>query len=116
VSMVDNSSFDDQLNYLVSNFKKDHRNKVSIDETLLLLGIKEELGLILTGTELATLINQYQSDDLDSDQMETYDAATIVCGQVASRCFSEDGDDMDYELDWNEDDAGHVFAIIRPMI
>jgi len=105
---------EDHVNYLVTNFKKDPRNKVHVGEDILLLSLKKQQGLEITGIELAELVLGYISGKLDDAQIEIYDAATAVLYEVANCCFGEDDgeDDIDFQIDWADDDDG-MFAIIR---
>jgi len=110
-------SLENHLNDLVSYFKKDPRNKVHVGDDILLLSVKKQQGLEMTGVQLAELVLGYISGKLDDAQMEIYDAATAVFGEVANRCFGEDDgeDDIDFQVEWADDDDGHIFAIIRQM-
>ena len=99
--------------------KKDPRNKTYATEELILASILEETGELISAASLHGLIDQYQSGELSSIDEETYDAASYGCGVLARKCFAEDPEDedaeVDYEIFWLVNDDNSISAEIQMM-
>jgi len=47
--------------------------------------------------------------------MSIYDGAVCACGSAARQCFRDDPEEnIDYEIDWLEQDDGSIIAEVRP--
>ena len=107
-------SFSEQAEKIVSAFKADPRNKVFLGFPTLLAAATEETGRALTESDLKAAIQAYLGGGCEGDQEAVYDGATYACGYVARHCFSEDPDeDVDYEVDWIEEQDGSFTAEVR---
>ena len=110
--------FDDLVDSIVEEFKKDPRNKVFAHQSLLIASVKEETDNEISQDQLGSLIQSYENGELDGDEEELYDAAVYCCSVLARKCFGEDPDDedeeVDYEVSWVENEDGTFSAEIRP--
>jgi hypothetical protein len=109
-----------EISDLIANdYKKDPRNKTYATEELILASILEETGELISAASLHGLIDQYQSGELSSIDEEKYDAASYRCGVLARKCFAEDPEDedaeVDYEIFWLVNDDNSISAEIQMM-
>ena len=94
---------------VVSEFKKDPRNKVFVAWELLLASAREERGEPVEGDVLRDALARFSSGDAEGDDQDLYDAATAVCGEVARACFASSPDeDVDYTTTLLETDDGFI--------
>ena len=104
---------------IANEFRKDPRNKTYANEKLILASIFEETGQHKSVAELHNLIDKYQSGELSSEEEEIYDAASFGCGILARKCFAEDPEDedadIDYEIFWLVNDDNSISAEIQMM-
>lgn len=104
---------------IANEFRKDSRNKTYANEKLILASIFEETGQHKSVAELHNLIDKYQSGELSSEEEEIYDAASYGCGILARKCFAEDPEDedadIDYEIFWLVNDDNSISAEIQMM-
>lgn len=111
-------SLDSQLDMLVTAYQDDPRNKVFVNEAVLLASVAEECGTSITSEQLRQIVTDYQDGDLDDDATEIYDGAVYACAEIARRCFADDPDDeseeVDYQISWIEAEDGSVVAEVRP--
>ena len=109
---------DQQVEQLAAIFHQDPKNKVFANEKLLLASVLEESGNEISAEKLVTIIKSYEDDNLSGADEELYDAAVYCCNVLARKCFAEDAEDEDEEVDfnltWLHKDDGTVFAEIRP--
>lgn len=98
-------ALDDRVSGIVSEFKRDPRNKVFVDFDTLLLSATVETGKkALKKKLLATLEKHSNGDELTDDELALYDGALSVCYQIANQCFEpEDEDDASWEFEWCDD-------------
>jgi len=105
----------DIFDKVVAEFKSDPRNKVFASSELLVKSASEEIGETVDLARLNEVIQKYLSGDMAGDDESIYDGAVAVCGSLARNCFGSDPDeDIDYEIDWLEQDDGSFLAEIRP--
>ena len=100
--------FDELMRNLIGEYKKSPRNKLFIDENLLLASVKEEMGEETSAENLREIINNFLDGKLNEEEERIYDAAVYSCGVAARTCLGNDPDkDVDYELEWilNSDDS-----------
>ena len=104
---------------IANDYKKDPRNKTYATEELILASILEETGELISAASLHGLIDQYQSGELSSIDEEKYDAASYGCGVLARKCFAENPEDedaeVDYEIFWLVNDDNSISAEIQMM-
>lgn len=106
----------DLFNGIVEEFKADPRNKIFASEQLLIMSVTEETGKQINAVEFRKVINKFLAADMTDKDYEIYDGAVAVCGELARSCFGTDPDeDVDYEIEWWEDDDRSFSAVIRPM-
>ena len=100
---------------LTEEYRADPRNKIFINEQILIASATEETGNKITAAQLRKVIAAYLSGDM-TDKMESiYDGAVFSCGASARQCFGDDPDeDIDYEIDWLKQDDGSFIAEVRP--
>ena len=104
----------DAITNVVREFKADPRNKVSIEEDLLIISASEETGEKVTASALRKAIAAYLKGKSNDKQMALYDGATYVCGMAARLCFGDNPDeDIDYEVDWSTQSNGALVAVVR---
>ncbi len=100
---------------VIVDFKKEPRNKVFVNFSTLLASAIEEIGREITGEDLSTAIDDYQLGDLDDESEAIYDGAVAICGYIARSCFGGDpDDDIDYDIQWIQEDNGEFTAEVRP--
>ena len=100
---------------LVAEFKSDPRNKVFAPSELLVESASEETGETVDLAKLNEVISKYLSGDMTEDDEVIYDGAVAICGSLARNCFGSDPDeDIDYVIDWLEQDDGSFIAEISP--
>lgn len=105
----------DLFDEIVSTFKSDPRTKVFASEELLIESVQEETNKKISTSQLRSIIYKYISGDMADKDEVVYDGAVAICGALARNCFSEDPEeDIDYEIDWLEQDDGSYIAEIRP--
>lgn len=109
------------IDKIVSDFKKDPRNKVYIDEKTLLAAAIEETGEKIKIERLRQAINNYMNDAMEDDDYSIYDGAVYACQVAANDCFgdpAEQDDDEDYsveyDVEWIVNDDGSFTAEVRP--
>jgi hypothetical protein len=108
----------DLFNGIVEEFKADPRNKIFASEQLLIMSVKEETGKQINAVELRKVINKFLAADMTDKDYEIYDGAVAVCGELARSCFGADpseGEDVDFQIEWCDDENGSFSAVIRPM-
>ena len=114
----DMSDFEGLIEKVVKEFRSDPRNKVFAPQELLIASALEELGKEISFDELKSLVDDYESGSLDEDQEEIYDGIVYCCAELARKCFGEEPDDedeeVDYEISWIENGDGSIAAEIRP--
>lgn len=103
---------DNLVEKTAAEFKADPRTQVEVSHEILVAAAKEELGRALSSDEINKIIESYVNGDLESE--EEYDAIVYGCAEVARACFAEDpedeDEDVDYEIDWSQEDGGNYFA------
>ena len=108
-------SLNEMVEKLASEFKADPRNKISVNEEMLIASATEETGKNVTAAKLRKVIAAYLSGDMDEKLEAIYDGAVYACGLSARHCFSDDpDDDIDYEVDWQKQEDGSYIAEVRP--
>ena len=111
-------NFDELIETISGEFHKEPRNKVFAPQELLIASVKEEMGEDISAEKLSLIVSSYQEGELDGDDEEIYDAAVYCCSVLARKCFADDPDDedaeVDYEISWIENEDGSTSAEIRP--
>jgi len=100
--------FDQLMENFIIEYRKSPRNKIYINEELLIASVEEETGEKISTKDLRKIIKKYIDGDLNEQQEQVYDAAVYSCGVAARSCLGNDPEeDIDYELDWisNSDDS-----------
>ena len=110
--------FDELIEKISDEFHKDPRNKVFAPQELLIASVKEEMGEDISAERLSSIVSSYEEGEIDGDEEEFYDAAVYCCGVLARKCFADDPEDEDaevqYEISWFENEDGSIAAEIRP--
>ena len=113
--------FAELIDKVIDDYKADPRNKIFIDESVLLSAAIEETGNPVTVDQLRSVISNFLSGEMDGDDYSIYDGAIYACAVAANNCFgdpvaNEDDDDysVDYELNWIDNSDGSFSAEIRP--
>ena len=110
--------FDELIEKISNEFHKDPRNKVFASHELLIASVKEETGEDISTDRLSSIVSLYSDGEIDGDEEEIYDAAVYSCGVLARKCFADDPEDedaeVDYEISWIENEDGTIAAEIRP--
>jgi len=108
----------DLIEKITMQFRKEPRNKVFASQELLIASVSEESGQEITPQKLLSVVRAYEDGDIDGEDEELYDAAVYCCGVLARKCFGDDPEDdetdVDYDLTWLEDEDGSVSAEVRP--
>ena len=100
---------------IVSDFKNDPRNKLFVDEDVLMVTASEETGEAITEIKIREVITAFLSGEMNDDQQSIYDGAVYACSSAARQCFGDDEDeDIDYKIDWLQQDNGSFVAEVRP--
>lgn len=100
---------------LAAEFKADPRNKIFVNEEILIAGSTEETGEAVSAAQIRKVIAAYLSGDMDGKLEAIYDGAVYACSLSAKHCFNDDPeDDIDYEIDWLEQSDGSFVAEVRP--
>jgi hypothetical protein len=100
---------------LTAEYKANPRNKIFVNEEMLIASATEETGSEVTAEELRDVVAAFLSGDMDGSQESIYDGAVYACGLSARHCFNDDPeDDIDYEIDWHEQTDGSYVAEVRP--
>ncbi len=111
-------SLDEMIEEIVEEFKKDPRNKVFAPEAVLLASAKEETGDNISKETLRPIIEKHQNGELDDDDYDVLDGAVYACSVLARKCFGENPEDkdvdVDYQISWLENNDGSYVAEIRP--
>lgn len=108
-------SLNDLVEKLAAEFKADPRNKIFVSEAMLLASVAEETGKSIAVDKLRGVISAYLGGDMDDELEAIYDGAVYACGLAARHCFNDDPeDDIDYEVDWQEQNDGSYIAEVRP--
>lgn len=103
------------IDQIVDEFKSNPRNKIFINEEILIASVKEETGDVINSNQLRSIIAKYINGDMNEAEQSLYDGAVYACGLTARRCFNEDpDDDLDYEIQWLEGDDGSYTAEVSP--
>ena len=98
----------------VQDFHKDPRNKLFVDSQLLLESARVETGKKLSAAALRSTIRKYLEGEASEKDLAIYDGAVAVCGELARRCFGSSADeDVEYGIEWIEDDSGCFTAQVR---
>lgn len=109
------SDLSSMMKALVDEYKADPRNKIFVSEEILVASASEETDKIIDSSQFREVISNYLSGDIDEEQESIYDGAVCACGSAARQCFGDDPEeDIDYEIDWLEQDDGSVIAEVRP--
>jgi hypothetical protein len=107
-----------ELDEIAEEFKSDPRNKVFASQDLLLKSVFEETGRNITAEDLSRVIQDIENGDMNTGAEEVYDALTYCCGVLAKKCFSNNPEDEDEEVDFEvtflEGNSGIISAEIRP--
>ena len=104
-------SFEERANAIITEYKKDPRNKVFVDFDTLRASVSEETGNDVTVDMLKEVIQSYLDGECDGDKESIYDGAVYACGYLARHCLGEDPDeDVDYEVEWISEDDGAFTA------
>ena len=99
---------------LATKYKANPRNKIFVDEEMLIASATEEAGNEVTKKILRKVISAFITGDMDETQQAIYDGAVYACSQSAKHCFNDDPeDDVDYEIDWQEQKDGSYVAEVR---
>jgi len=110
--------FDELIEKISDEFHKDPRNKVFAPQELLIASVKEEMGEDISADMLSSIVSLHEEGEIDGDEEEIYDAAVYCCGVLARKCFADDPEDedaeVDYEISWIENEDGSIAAEIRP--
>lgn len=100
---------------LTTDYKTDPRNKIFVNEEMLIASVTEETGNEVTAEDLRNVIAAFLSGDMSDSQESIYDGAVYACSLSARHCFNDDPeDDVDYEIDWQEQADGSYVAEVRP--
>ena len=103
---------------IIDNYKADPRNKVFVEESVLISAVAEETGQEVTAYRLREVVAAWQNGELADFEREIYDGATYACAYIARKCFSENPEDEDldvnYEISWVESVSGALVAELRP--
>ena len=115
---------DDIVDKLVTENRKDPRNKIIIDGEDLSAFAFDELGVVVTTSKLTQAVEAYKNGTPNEDHQRTIDAATALCHQVADRvwgeCFNREEDEweeIDISTDWitePEPGEGDLRVVVRP--
>ena len=110
------NSANELANKIIGEFKNEPRNKVFINFETLLASASEETGKEIESNKLIKVIDNYLSGDLDEKGESIYDGAVAIIGYVARNCFGDDPDqDLDYEIEWIQEDDSTYTAEVRPQ-
>lgn len=105
---------EDILKKVTLDFKKNSRNKIFLNEDILVASASEETGEEVTSEKLREVITAYLSGEISDQQESIYDGAVYVCGAAARQCFGDDPyEDIDYEIQWFEQPDGSFVAEVR---
>jgi hypothetical protein len=85
---------------IIDLYFADPRNKIYVGEEVLLCSVLEELGIEINSETLRRIMNQYEDGTISERDLSIYDAAIYSCAFVAKKCFAEDPDDEDEEVDY----------------
>ena len=117
-SVIEKKVLDELIEKISNEFHKDPRNKVFAPQELLIASVKEEMGEDISTDRLSSIVSLYKEGEIDGDEEEIYDAAVYSCGVLARKCFADDPEDedaeVDYEISWIENEDGSITAEIRP--
>jgi len=109
---------DDLIEVVSSEFRKDPKNKVFASQDILIASVLEESGEVISPEKLTSIVRAYEAGSLEENDQEIYDAAVYCCSVLARKCFSDDPEDEDAEVDfslsWIEGEDGSLIAEIRP--
>ena len=109
------SALVDACRELATEYKADPRNKIFVSEEMLIASATEETGTKVSAAKLRKVIAACLSGDMDDEFQAIYDGAAYACGLSARHCFNDDpDDDIDYEIDWQEQEDGSYIAEVRP--
>jgi len=110
--------FDELIEKISDEFHDDPRNKVFAPQELLIASVKEEMGEDISADKLSRIISSYEEGEIDGDDEEIYDATVYCCGVLARKCFADDPEDedaeVDYDVSWIKNEDGSIAAEIRP--
>lgn len=100
---------------LVEEYKANPRNKIHINEKLLLISAMEESCRNVTPAQLKKAISAWLSGDATDKQREVYDGACYVCGYAAQQCLGIDPHEEfpNYMLEWSDDDDNDLSVTVR---
>ncbi len=108
-------SLEKLITELAEQFKAQPRNKVFVQEQILLVAVAEETSKDISTEELRSVISSFLAGELDDETEPLYDGAVYACSMAARHCFSDDPeDDIDYIVDWLEQDDGSFVAEVSP--
>lgn len=108
-------TFEEQLDRLVDDYKREPRNKVLISFAFLRESATAETGKKISAERLRNVIRAWNDGNLSSADETIYDGAVACCASVARRCFGEPEDeDVDYSISWIENTDGSFSAELRP--
>ena len=104
-------NFEERAKAIISEFRKNPRNKIFIDFDTLLASASEETGNDVTSDKLKEVIQAYLDGECDEEKESIYDGAVYACGYLARHCLGEDPDeDVDYDIEWITEDDGTFTA------
>ena len=107
--------FAELIDKIIDEYKADPRNKIFIDEAVLLASAIEETGNQIDITALRKAISNFLSGEMDDDDQSTYDGAVYACSVAANNCFGDDPDsEVDYEINWVTNGDASFIAEVRP--
>lgn len=114
----------DILKQIVIEFQKDPCNTITIGVSELTEFASEELGKDVTPDDLCVAVQAHHNDEAGEEHQNIVDAASVLCNQVADRCWGEcldedydEWDEIDISIDWEEVDlntADDLYAVITP--
>jgi len=109
------------IDEIIAAYRINPRNKIFIDEKILLASAIEESGSQISINQLRMAIAKFISGEMSVDESSIYDGAIYACSTVAKNCFrdfeKDERDDpscVDYEINWIENKDRSFLAEIRP--
>ena len=124
IGLTDEKGSEEMLNLseiiekISDEYRKDPRNKVFAPQELLIASAKEEMDEDISAETLIKIVSTFQDGNISGDDQERYDAIVYGCGLLARKCFADDPEDedaeVDYQISWIENGDGSISAEIRP--
>lgn len=110
--------FEELAQKIIDEHHADPRNKVFVTEDVLLASVLEESGTNIDHQTLSAVVCAYEDGTITDEQQELYDAATYACSYIGKKCFAEDPEDEDEEVDisisFSDVTSDTVVAEVRP--